>query len=267
MDVESRLGKLRYFTGIPTGTERTGETQSNGQYIKYNNFTRMNSENIYVFGTTLGNTTDTASWDIVKVHASVSWKFKRIHMKCCVKYNTEVGPVYYRQHTIRPVFQYFRHMVTWLIPLHYTCENPKPGMVPDGIALTLQQRTCKETDVTYRKPVVPLRESGDKLALCTKLIYGKRSAELVIEFMETYKYLGVDKVVTYMLDDLNEDARKVLDYYVSTGMLDVYYFEPANSGTNGRFNREVPYLFVFSTEIRHADFHRRSAHYAYYACA
>ena len=214
---------------MPTKTERNGETQRNGQYIKYNNFTKMNSEQVYVFGTTLGNTTDTATWDIIKVHASVSWKFRHERMKCCVKYNTEDGPVYYRKHTL-PVL--FNHRISWLLPFHYTCWNPKPGVVPDGIALSLQQRTCEEGDAIYRKPIVPLREPGDKLALCTKLIYGERSAELVIEFMETYKYLGVDKFVTYFIDSLNEDARKVLEYYASTGVLDLYYFEPAHSGTS-----------------------------------
>ena len=74
------------------------------------------------------------------------------------------------------------------------------------------------------------KELGVKLALGTQLAYGNISAEIIIEWMETYKYLGVNKVVTYYYKDLNENALKVLKYYHDSEFLDLYYFIPAAEG-------------------------------------
>ena len=85
--------------------------------------------------------------------------------------------------------------------------------------------------MTYIQPIVPqIQESGTMLALCNKGAYGNISAELIIEWMETYRYLGVDKVVTYFLKDLNVAAKKVLLYYSDIGFVELYEFHPALEG-------------------------------------
>ena len=47
-------------------------------------------------------------------------------------------------------------------------------------------------------PYFPLREATEKVAIGTKTSYGNISAELIIEWMEAWKYIGVDKVPTYL---------------------------------------------------------------------
>ena len=177
----------------------------------------------------MGNVT--SHWDIIKMHASmgVIYTTKQTHFSCCLKYIDESRPVYKRQKVFA---KYLQNALTKLSAYHFTCLNPNPGVVPHGVALTVNNYTCSEDHVTYRKPMTPLRESGVRLALCTKLTYGLRSAELIIEFMEVYKYLGVDKFVSYFLENLNEDTRKVLEYYAATGILDLYHFQPAEAGRN-----------------------------------
>lgn len=178
---------------------------------------------VYVFGATMGNSSELASWDLVKVYASVNKIFSKSNVSCCLQY--------YNGKRIQPILYYTRpNPETELTTYHYTCLNPKPGTIPLGVALTLDIFTCEEDHVVYRKPMAPREEAGTRLALCTKAAYGNRSAELIIEWMEAYKFLGVDKVVGYYLKDLNADARKVLVYYASTGLLDLYYFEPAEPG-------------------------------------
>ena len=182
---------------------------------------------VYIFGVTLGNTTSTAHWDVIKIRASMGLIYaKETHFICCIKY---IDLSYY---TSQPVTAFnIRHPRESLSAVHFTCRNPRPGVVPSGVALALNNPACSDEHVTYRIPETPKREPGVKLAICTKLAYGNRNAEMLIEFMELYKYLGVDKFVTYFLKDLNKDARKVLEYYASTGILDLYYFEPAEEGT------------------------------------
>ena len=197
-------------------------------FSKYAYFTRMKYGPVYILGAAVGNSSKTKASDIIKLYASVDEEIAaKENTSCCLKYDGSSGPVYHRQPVIakndlkRP---------TKLSPFHYSCLNAKPGIIPNGVALTFSPFTCGEEHVVYRKPFVSVSEPGNKLAICTKAAYGSISAEMIIEWMETYKYLGVDKVITYFLKDLNHNARKVLEYYASTGILDLYYFEPAAAG-------------------------------------
>ena len=163
----------------------------------------------------------------MRLYASVDERILRTPRGCCLKYNSRPRSEYYQQ----PIQSMERPLGrSPLTSYHYTCANARPGDIPDGIAITFDNYTCSEDHVTYRKPFLPLREPVNKLALCTKMCYGDRSAEMLIEWMETYKYLGVDKVVSYFLKDLNSEAKQVLKYYASTGTLDLYLFEPAAAG-------------------------------------
>ena len=68
--------------------------------------------------------------------------------------------------------------------------------------------------------VQQMQKSRTTFALCNNDVYGIISAELIIEWIETYRYLGLDKVVTYVLKDLNVVAKKVLLYYCNIGFVD-----------------------------------------------
>ena len=91
---------------------------------------------------------------------------------------------------------------------------------------------CVRDSSSYVKPFVPLKEPGTKLALGTQLAFGNISAEMIIEWMEAYRSLGVDKVVTFYHKSLNVNALRVLKYYHESEFLDLYYFVPAAEGEN-----------------------------------
>ena len=232
MDNCISLKRVNYYIFVIISVAVAGsfiEEKDYRKYFKYTDFTKMKFGPIYILGTTLGNTTDYAHWDIVKVYAEVDEMYpKKTNISCCLKYLDFRGPDFTKVPTI---FAGRPNSKTRLSAYHYTCLNPKPGVVPDGVALTVSQFTCSEEDVTYRKPDTPLRESEIKLGLCLKVAFGNRSAELIIEFIEAHRYLGVDKFICYILDCLNEelnaDAQKVLAYYASIGIMDAYMYEPA----------------------------------------
>ena len=110
------------------------------------------------------------------------------------------------------------------------------GLIPIGLALTLFSNiTCSENHVTFVQPYFPFKEPA-KIVIGSKFAYGNVSAELIIEWIEAMKYIGVDKIVTYYLRTLNADALNVLQHYASEGIVDLYFHELANEGKNIRFD-------------------------------
>ena len=104
------------------------------------------------------------------------------------------------------------------------------GHLPVGLAVTLLSNgKCTEDHVTYVQPYFPVKEP-EKIVIGSKLAYGNISAELIIEWIEAMKYIGVDKIVTYFLRSLNTDALNVLCHYAREGVVELYFYEPANEG-------------------------------------
>ena len=115
------------------------------------------------------------------------------------------------------------------------CTNPShlslvSGLIPVGLALTLFSNiTCSVNHVTFVQPYFPFKEP-EKIVIGSKFAYGNISAELIIEWIEAMKYIGVDKIVTYYLRTLNAGALNVLQHYASEGIVDLYFHELANEG-------------------------------------
>ena len=98
--------------------------------------------------------------------------------------------------------------------------------------------------MSYVKPFHPLITPG-KIAIGTKTAFGSINPEQIIEWMETYRYIGVDKVVSYYVKILNADALKVLKYYESTGFLDLTFYEPAAEGKYTQIQKFSSCLCVY----------------------
>ena len=93
----------------------------------------------------------------------------------------------------------------------------------------LSNGKCTEDHVTYVQPYFPVKEP-EKIVIGSKLAFDNISAELIIEWIEAMKYIGVDKIVTYFLRSLNTDALNVLCHYATEGVVELYFYEPANEG-------------------------------------
>ena len=114
------------------------------------------------------------------------------------------------------------------------------GYIPIGLAVTIfDNGTCAENHVTYVQPYFPVKEPS-KIVIGSKLTYGTMSAELMIEWIESMKYIGVDKIITYYMRGLNTDALNVLYNYASKGILDLHFYEPANEGKHLSYIARTP---------------------------
>ena len=185
----------------------------------------------------MGNSTETEVWDVVKVYAVIDMRqYDSANISCCLMYKTSEIKTDIRKEYPINILKYKIDSV--LRGHHFTCPNVRhgSGALPIGVGLTLHKLNCSHDQVAFVQPYEPLKEINTKLAIGTKLAFGTISAEMIIEWMETYKYLGVDKVVTYYVDKgrnkINENAFKVLRYYASTEILDLYHHVPAGSGNS-----------------------------------
>ena len=105
------------------------------------------------------------------------------------------------------------------------------GLIPVGLVITfLSNTTCTTDHVTYVPPYFPVKEP-EKIVIGSKAAYGNISAEMIIEWVEAMRYIGVDRIVTYFLRSLNTDTVNVLFHYASEGVIDLYFYEPANEGS------------------------------------
>ena len=185
----------------------------------------------FIMSSVVTNSSSSSRLDFIHVYASMHDAVLRYTIvSCCLKLKGNSTIIY----------NYFKVPVTVIrSPLpkqrlssyFYACPNAKPGIIPEGVGITVDSFNCSEDNVVYIQPMVPQKQnSGVTMALCNKGAFGRLSPELIIEWMETYRYLGVDKVSTYFVDELNEAAKKVLFYYSSIGFVDLYKFQPANEG-------------------------------------
>ena len=192
-------------------------------------FTPMKFGPAFVLSSAIINSSTWSPLDVIHVYACMYDAVLRYtNVSCCLKFKG------------KSTFEYFKVPVKvtksplkkqTISSYFYACPSTKPGVIPYGVGITVDTLSCSEEDhVTYIQPMVPQKQSGVTMALCNKVVYGSLRAELVIEWMETYRYLGVDKVVAGFLDDLNDAAKKVLFYYSSIGFVDLYKFQPAMEG-------------------------------------
>ena len=192
-----------------------------------------------------GNQSEHAKWDIFKLYGVINITYFPNYSattRCCFLFNSDKGQQIIE---MTPLNLTKFWSISLLRNFHVTCPNPKhsQGMVPTGVALKILDIPCSSGYITYLVPFYPRKEPGTTLALGTKIAHGNISAELLIEWMETYKFLGVDKVVTYYVDDLEPSALKVLQYYASEGsFLDLHFYIPA---ATGKVFIYFIYLFIY----------------------
>ena len=192
--------------------------------------TEMKFGPVNVFGVAAANTSQNLIWDIFKVYAYINIsKYDNATYYCCLKYSHNIDSIY-RTRTLSTFF--YASSRKQLGVYHFVCPNIKHGseVVPLGVTITVPGTSCLEDDVVYLEPSYPLKMPG-KLLIGLKVAFHSLSPEIIIEWMEAAKYLGVDKVVGYYVNSLNEKARRVLNYYASTGFLDLFMFHPPWEGT------------------------------------
>ena len=160
-------------------------------------FVEMKYGPVYIFGAVAGNSSRYATWDIIKIYGGVdnSW-YNKSHFRCCLAYSDQ-GNLTFKKVFPSKTRGFIVSSAIWSVQV--TCFNTRheEKLVPIGAALTVNGYNCSRNHVRYVSPYFPLREATEKVAIGTKTSYGNISAELIIEWMESWRYIGVDKVLTF----------------------------------------------------------------------
>ena len=236
---DSKLLKFTHLRGKLTNIRNENERkwkQSSHNIVLKSFYTKMNHGPVFILGAAAGNSSWQGGWDIVKIYGVVNMDgYGNVKLRCCLKYNSQFEK--YATFKIDPINVVKFWKTGTHRAHHFTCPNIKheDGTLPLRVGLTNDNLSCEESNVNYIKPFTPLKKPDITLAIGTKLAFGNISAEMIIEWMEMYKFLGVDKVVTYYVDEINKRALQVLRYYASTKFLDLYHHKAADAGKYGQY--------------------------------
>ena len=155
-------------------------------------------------------------------------KFLQLNFTCCLKFRTQTGLKTIRANVVNKWIFWARAKFR---VFHIACKNLRfHHKFPETISISPSSNICDNKSSSYVKIQWPLRKPGIKLAIGSQIAYGNISAANIIDWMETYRYLGVDKVVAYYYKLTNKEALKVLLYYHANGFVDLYRYEPAGQG-------------------------------------
>ncbi|CAG2209337.1 unnamed protein product [Mytilus edulis] len=155
--------------------------------------------------------------NVVSVIGLEDNKDKYSDFTCCFRSNNGDTIVEHVRSSEHHVFSYenspFRRV-------QYTCPLPMMSKSFKWVSIsTAFNKTCNKDAKYYVAVQTP---SQGELAVCTTVLYGSLSANLLLEWFEVQRILGVDKVISYT-KNLNDDAMKVLEYYESLGLTDIIH--------------------------------------------
>lgn len=107
-------------------------------------------------------------------------------------------------------------------------ECPNPTMTHEYgylrvAGLTISAPNSCTNENNFVTPHYPLKQTKTfSFAVCGKIIYGDVNIALTLEWMEYYKYMGVNMVVLYPYH-LSPKGSKLLNYYRFIGFVDVVH--------------------------------------------
>ncbi|XP_037933200.1 uncharacterized protein LOC119668933 [Teleopsis dalmanni] len=198
--------------------------------IKFRNVYYQDFENKNVsfalYGAYYDNRTDVSGAPLIRVLSMVNQideKFPKSY--CQLWYENKTQPV------IIPIVEYktiwykkWGNSARSVYPYLLSCIIPEENMNDIPITVSLVKEECDRATnnlkISYELPEKPKTKSG--FAVCVKALmypFEDLSARIV-EWLELLRLLGADKIIMYKYKT-HKNVTKVLDYYQSTGFIDV----------------------------------------------
>jgi len=190
-------------------------------------FVESENKDLFILGAVAKNSTRTKVWDKIAVYGQ--WKNYRAvkveNLRCCFRYGN--GKIFESKVADYNIKDYERVMLEnhYLVIWHITCD--RPSFFPEGVSIT-RSSSCKNTGISYLEPYYAMKQPDGYLIITTKLAYGTVDPEIVVGFLEAVKYLGVNKVITYVYKTLELRVKHILKYYAQIGLLDYHTIELAD---------------------------------------
>ncbi|XP_060594369.1 uncharacterized protein LOC132748749 [Ruditapes philippinarum] len=153
----------------------------------------------------------------IKLNGWEAMKHRLASIKCCVLWNTDK-------------FSYFKdpEKIFWkssrLAATQFTCPIRGPLVDVRGVTLEFRKKPCPRDESVYVKPFLPKLQPKESFAICVKIVYGVVDMKLLVDWMEYYREMKVDKVFMFTYN-LTRNIETVLQHYTNTGFLERRHFD------------------------------------------
>lgn len=153
---------------------------------------------------------------------------------CCI-YGDEKLSIY-RKHAI--VKETYAHNSKFadLIARQYRCFVRNIRFKIKHIQLIGKTEFCNSSDILH--PVIYASVKENKFAICAKIAYNYLNPLHLIEWFEYQKMMGVDTILI-SLQQVNEDAYVVLNYYEREGIAKLISFPRKLPGNIGMYLKVI----------------------------
>lgn len=196
---------------------------------------------IYIFGSYLDKRSSIIYDEpVVRVLVMMNFLGDRVQdypeLYCQVWYDQQPKPFISRILEVRPIWQYiWGHNFKYHFAHFLSCSLPEEHRSRIPRSVSLVSKPCDKATNNVLVTYDPLKENENKkkFLVCVKGLdfpYVDMSHRLV-EFIETLRSLGADKIVMYKLQ-VHPNTTKVLEYYVETGYLEYRPFSLTNKVSN-----------------------------------
>ncbi|CAL1532593.1 unnamed protein product [Lymnaea stagnalis] len=129
------------------------------------------------------------------------------------------------------VYNVYKQWIVDMQNAEFSCSVPANQLKASGVSkfsyVTFVKSSCRDASNDIMRIEFP-KAVAKSVGVCLKVTYGTLNPEKMVEWFEFTKLMGVTKVFTYYFD-VDPPAMKVLEYYNSTGFLDLLLIHPAKS--------------------------------------
>ncbi|XP_053390443.1 uncharacterized protein LOC128553331 [Mercenaria mercenaria] len=153
----------------------------------------------------------------IKLNGWEGMKHRNMKIKCCVLWNSNKFTYY-----LAPEKIYWKK--SRLPATQFTCPIRGPLIDVRGITLEFSKKKCPRDESVYIKPFLPKVQPKHSFAICVKIVYGNIDMKLLVDWMEFYREMKVDKVFMFTYN-LTNNIETVLQHYTNIGFLDRRHFD------------------------------------------
>lgn len=153
----------------------------------------------------------------IKLNGWEALKHRNKETKCCVFWNSN-RYTYYKN----PDKVYWKK--TTLPATQFTCPIKGPLIDVRGVTLEFYKKRCPTDESVYIRPFLPKVQARHSLAICVKIVYGNVDMKLLVDWMEFYREMKVDKIFMFTYN-LTNNIELVIQRYIDTGFLERRQFD------------------------------------------
>lgn len=142
-----------------------------------------------------------------------------VDIKCCISWNSSRISQYLRPRRItlgqRIIFS----------AAQFSCPTHGGSLIHiKGVALVSAKKDCPTNASEYIKPFIPnVQVKTHSFAICLKILYGNVDNKLLIDWIEYYREMEVDKIVMFLYN-ISTHTQHIVTHYTQIGIVEARTF-------------------------------------------